>query len=196
MFQSPSDSFGVPHANEPFLTHPHPHNPPAMLTGTPAAVLRRKFAKLGLALSNRFPPILRDHRLVMDSLPQETIDKIIDSLPSRSSLRSSSLVAKLWRKRSQQRALHTILFLHEFTVNRWHVHTQSDPDGARSYIQRVGFSDITEWKNPALFGCLLGNFSSLRSLQISNTEIPNGMLEHISHGGLRETVTALHIRSM
>ena len=62
MFQSPSDSLGVPHANEPFLTHPHPENPPVMLTATPVAVLRRKFANLVVALSNRFPPILRDHR--------------------------------------------------------------------------------------------------------------------------------------
>ena len=128
----------------------------------------------------------------MDSLPQEIIDEIIDNLPD-SSLPSSSLVAKRWQKRSQRRGFHKVWFRSESTMNRWHEQTQGEPSGIRSYVQRARFSDIMEWENPALFGCVLGNFSSLRSLRIYNTEIVDGMLEDISRGGLGGRVTTLDL---
>ena len=98
----------------------------------------------------------------MDSLPQEIIDEIIiiDNLP-HSSLLSTSLVAKRWRKRSQQHALKDILFGSESTVNAWHTKIQSSHSEIPSYAQFVGFTNITDWRDPALFGRVLNNFSSL-----------------------------------
>ena len=107
----------------------------------------------------------------MDSLPQETIDEIIDNLP-HSSLRSSSLVAKRWRKRSQQRALYKILFARESKVNYWHTDIRSSSSGNLSYVQFAEFNNIAEWNDPALFICVLENLTSLTTLCIFKTEIP------------------------
>ena len=130
----------------------------------------------------------------MDSLPQETIDEIIDNLP-HSSLRSSSLVAKRWRKRSQQRALYKILFARESKVNYWHTDIRSSSSGNLSYVQFAEFNNIAEWNDPALFICVLENLTSLTTLCIFKTEIPDGLPERISHGDLGKKVTALHLRS-
>ena len=128
----------------------------------------------------------------MDSVPQEIIDEIIDNLP-RFSLRSSALVAKRWRKRSQQRALDNIRFGSESVVKRY---TQSDPGETSSYVQLAQFFNITEWENPALFSHVLEAFNSLTTLVLSNTEIPDGMVERVSRGGLGNRVTTLYFRSI
>ena len=129
----------------------------------------------------------------MDSLPQEIIDKIIDNLP-RSSLYSSSLVARRWRTKSQQRALCKIRFSAEPIVNWWHVDIQSHPDGISSHAQFAEFNNIAEWRDPALFCRVLENFTSLTTLWISQTEIPRGLPERIAHGDLGK-VTALYLWS-
>ena len=127
----------------------------------------------------------------MESVPQEIVDEIIDNLP-RSSLHSSSLVAKRWRTRSQQRTFCSISFCSEFAVNRWHQRTQSNLSGIPSYVKSTSFCDITKWEDPALFSSVLGNLNSLTTLEIDNTEIPDEVLEHISHGGFLNGVTTLH----
>ena len=130
----------------------------------------------------------------MESLPQEIIDEIIDNLP-RSGLRSSSLVAKRWKKRSQQRAFSSILFYSEYTVNSWHIHTQSDPGGVPSYAQCARFSEITDWRDPELLGRVLRNFNSLTTLRVSDTLLPDGMLEQISREQFSKKITTLHLGS-
>ena len=129
----------------------------------------------------------------MDSLPQEIIDEIIDNLP-RNSLRSSSLVAKRWKKRSQQRALYEIWFSSELMVKRWHLDVQSDPGGISSYVQFAGFDSI-KWNDPALFYRVLEGFSSLITLWTFETEIPEEMPKRLSHGELGRKITALQLRS-
>ena len=143
---------------------------------------------------------LRHYRLpptpAMDSLPQEIIDEIIDNLP-HSSLRSSSLVARRWRKRSQQRAFNsTIRFRAECMANSWDTDIQSDPGGISSYVQFVGFTHIDGWRDPALLGRVLKKFNSLTTLEISGGGIPNEMVERISRGELGRRLTALHLRSL
>ena len=129
---------------------------------------------------------------IMDLLPQEIIDKIIDNLP-RSSLRSASLVAKRWRTRSQQRALDIIWFRSEDTMNRW-LDIQSSPGGISSYLPFVGFS-IIEWTDPTLFGRVLRIFNSLTTLAISGAGISDEMLEYMLHEELSR-ITTLHLRSL
>ena len=128
----------------------------------------------------------------MDSLPQEIIDEIIDNLP-RSSLLSSSLIAKRWRKRSQQRALDFIRFDSELRVNSWYIDTHEDPRRIPSYIQVAKFCNITTWMDPTLFGRVLQNFTSLTTLRAYQTELPDEMQEQISCGEFRKTITTLHL---
>ena len=132
----------------------------------------------------------------MDSVPQEIIDEIIDNLP-HSNLRSSSLVAKRWRKRSQQRALDKIWIGSGSVVCRWHIDTRSDPGGIPSYVQSANFDGITEWEDPLLFSRVLENFNSLTTLSIAgDTEIPDEVLERISRGELCNRITVVSFRSM
>ena len=129
----------------------------------------------------------------MDSLPQEIIDEIIDNLP-RNSLRSSSLVAKRWQTRSQRRAFHTVFFRSEFAVDKWRLHTQSDPGRIPSYVKFAGFQSIAKWRDPALFRCVLENFSSLRTLWLLTMEIPDWMPECVSRGGFGEWITSFKVQ--
>ena len=130
----------------------------------------------------------------MDSLPQEIIDQIIDNLPPHS-LRSPSLIAKRWRKRSQQRAFSTIRFRSEFMVNRWHAEIQSSPSGISSYTRFVGFGGITKWRDSGLFGRAFRNFNSLTTLGIYDTEISDKMLKDISRQELGR-ITNLHLQGL
>ena len=131
------------------------------------------------------------HQLVMESLPQELMDEIINSLP-RSTLPSSSLVAKRWRRRSQQRAFDSISFASEDRVNRWHTDIQKDPGGISSYIERAEFCAIT-WDEPALFSRVLRRFCSLKQLLVYKTGIPDELPGHLSHGEFGEGITVLSL---
>lgn len=127
----------------------------------------------------------------MDSLPQELIDAIIDNLPS-SSLGPSSLVAKRWRQKSQQRALDTILFTSEYEVERWHA-VVKDLDGISSYVRFVKFHGIASWSKPTLLCSLLKSFSSLATLEVYNGMLPDELLGHISRGELGRGITGLYL---
>lgn len=117
---------------------------------------------------------------VMDSLPQELIDEIINNLPP-CHLRSSSLVSKQWRRRSQQRALYHIRFYFEHEVDRWCTNISQGSDGVSSYVKFAGFVFIGQWDNPALFGRALKGFTSLTTLSMCETAIPDDMPGWISH---------------
>ena len=78
-------------------------------------------------------------------------------------------------------------------VHHWYMDIKSNLGGVSSYVQSVGFRDIIEWRDPELFGLVLRRFTSLTTLEISDTEIPEEMLEHRLHG---EKVTTLYLRSL
>ena len=130
----------------------------------------------------------------MDSLPQETIDEIIDNLP-RANLRSSSLVARRWRKRSQQHALSTILFRTQSAAKSWYACTQNDPGGISSYVQLAKFVHIDRWTDLALFGRILGNSNSLTTLWIVGMGVPDEVLKCVSPE-LGKRIIALHLQSL
>ena len=149
-------------------------------------------APQGLFPTVHLRPVPSNHQLVMDSLPQEIIDQIIDNLP-HSSLCSTSLVAKRWRKRCQQHAFRRVWFGSESMVDRWHTEIQSNPGGISSYTQFAGFTWIAEWRDPTLFGRVFKNFSSLTTLGIQCiTGISGKIFENISHRELCR-ITTLHI---
>ena len=130
----------------------------------------------------------------MDSLPQELIDEIIGKVP-KSSLLSCSLVARRWRRECQQRALHTIEFSSEDKVNRWWTDIPQDSDGITSYVRSVYFVKIHSWNEPALFGRVLKNLTSLRELIIARTEIPDELSGNIVRGEFGKGIETLFIWS-
>ena len=129
----------------------------------------------------------------MDLLPQEIIEAIIDNI-SHSSLHPSSLVARRWRTRSQQRVLHSITFSSEDKVDRWHSDIQRGQNPVLSYVQFVSFNRIDSWNEPALFGCVLKGFCSLKTLETFGCAIPDELAGQISRGEFGGGITALAIR--
>ena len=105
----------------------------------------------------------------MESLAQELIDAIIDCL-QHWDLRFSSLIARRWRRRSQQCAFAHVSFGRERRVVLWYTNIPQDPDGIPSYVQTTSFFKI-EWQNPALFGLVVKSFSNLKSLSVTDTSI-------------------------
>jgi len=128
----------------------------------------------------------------MNSLPQELIDAIIDRLPLPSLL-FSSLVAKRWRQRSQQRALEKIRFRSEAQVNRWCTGFPQDPEGIISYVRVIRFQDIFSWDDPAIFGRALKSLCSLIELCVSWTDIPVELPGQISRGEIGKGITILRL---
>jgi hypothetical protein len=128
----------------------------------------------------------------MDSIPQELIDAIIDGVP-HSSLPSCSLVAKRWRRTSQQRILSTISFEEEEDANRWCTDVAQNSDGISSYVRHVKIQCISFWAEPALFSRMLESLSSLTELSLSNTKIPGELPGYISCGEFGKRITALYL---
>jgi hypothetical protein len=135
----------------------------------------------------------KNHDPAMDSIPQELIDVIIDNVP-QSSLPSCSLVAKRWRRTSQQRVLSTIPFSSEGKVSRWCTDIPRDSGGISSYVRYVKIRDISYWVEPALFSRMLGTLSSLATLSIYAAKIPDELPNHISRGAFGKGITALYLR--
>ena len=135
-----------------------------------------------------------NHHLLMDSIPQELIDEIIENVP-KSSLLSCSLVAKRWQRESQRRAFDSISFLSEDDVNQWCTDISQDLDGISSYVRHAHFKWIYSWNEPALFSRILGNLSSLTALSVYRTEIPDEFPDHISRGEFGKGITALYLHS-
>jgi len=128
----------------------------------------------------------------MDLIPQELIDTIIDNVPE-SSLLSCSLVAKRWRRKSQQRAFDTISFSSEDEVNRWCTDIPHSSDGISSYVRHVKIEEISSWAEPALLSRMLESLSSLTTLSMDTTEIPDELPGRISCGEFGNGITALYL---
>jgi len=132
----------------------------------------------------------------MDSLPQELIDKIIDNLPQPGFLFFSySLVAKRWRRRSQQRAFDAISFSSEDDLNRWWTNIPQDSDGIPSYVHFLKTQHITTWNDPALFARVFKNFTSLAILFLYETRVYGGLPGLILRGEFGKRITALYLWS-
>jgi len=128
----------------------------------------------------------------MDSIPQELIDAIIENVP-KSSLLSCSLVAKRWRRKSQRRAFDTISFFFETEVNRWCTDFPHNSDVIPSYVRHLKIEEITSWAEPALLSRMLESLSSLTTLSMHETEIPEELPGLISRGEFGNGITTLYL---
>ena len=126
----------------------------------------------------------------MDSLPQELINAIINNVPD-SSLRSCSLVAKRWRRGSQQRAFIWISITSEYEANLWCKNIPQGPGGTSSFVRIVHFIGIRLWDEPTLFGRVLKGLTSLTTLWVASTEIPDKLQDQISCGELGKKINSL-----
>jgi len=129
----------------------------------------------------------------MDSIPQELIDSIIDNVPEPSLL-SCSLVAKRWRQKSQRRTFDTISFFSEAEVNRWCADIPQDSDGISSYVRHLKIGVIFSWDEPTLLSRILGSLSSLTTLSMYATGIPDELPGHIWRGEFGKGITTVHLR--
>jgi len=133
-----------------------------------------------------------NHHLAMDSIPQELIDTIIDSV-TESSLLSCSLVARRWRQKSQRRAFDTISFSSEDDMNRWCTDIPQDSDGISSYVRHLKIEEIFSW-NESTLSHMLASLSSLTALSMDTTVIPDELPGRISCGEFGNGITALRLR--
>lgn len=105
----------------------------------------------------------------MDSLAQELIDEIINHIP-REDMPASSLVARRWKRRSQQRNFEFVLF--EFKdLTPWEINIPQDPKGIPSYVHHVRFENFPSYVEPGHLSRVLKNFTSMISLTI-DTHLP------------------------
>ena len=129
----------------------------------------------------------------MDSLPQELVEAIVDILP-RSSLPSTSLIARRWRMRSQQRLFDSITFSACNRVDHWHSDIQRGNSRIPSYVHSARFRFISSWNDPTLFGRVLKGLCSLKALSVHRSPIPDQLIGHISRGEFGRGITALYLR--
>ena len=131
----------------------------------------------------------------MESLAQELLEAIIDHVPPINAWRCS-LVARRWRRRSQQRYFSEIMFTHEPEVVRWCTNIPQDPDGIPSYVRDVEFQCIRCWRDPTLLSRVLKGFSRVKILTVWETGIPpDEVCKIVSSGGFGRDIISLTLIS-
>lgn len=106
----------------------------------------------------------------MEYLAQELIDGIIDRVPLER-MRFCSLVARSWRRRSQQRHFEIIWFKDEDLADRWYTRISQDPEGVPSYVHSFQLSGLNHCREPGMLNRILRCFVNLRSLRLIRTDL-------------------------
>ncbi|KAF9648587.1 hypothetical protein BDM02DRAFT_3115208 [Thelephora ganbajun] len=117
-------------------------------------------------------------QLSMESLAQELLEAIIDHVPPHH-VRPCSLVARRWRKRSQQRYFGSVILSREHEAIRWYTNIPQDPDGIPSYARDVEIQSIRCWRDPTVLGRVLKCFSRVKTLVICETHLPSSEVQKI-----------------
>jgi len=107
---------------------------------------------------------------LMEYLAQELTDGIIDCVPLEC-MRSCSLVARNWRRRSQQRNFEIIWFKNEDLAGRWYTRISQDPEGIPSYVRLAQFGGLSYCREPGMLDRILRCFVNLRSLRLIQVEL-------------------------
>ena len=107
---------------------------------------------------------------MMDSLAQELIDETITHVP-RWDMFATSLVARRWRRPSQQRNFEFVLFVSD-DVTRWEVNIPQDPDGIPSYVHHVRLKRTPLSLKPGILPRVLKTFTLMISLDIDSSHLP------------------------
>ena len=132
----------------------------------------------------------------MDSLAQELIDEIINHVPRRGTP-ATSLVARRWRRPSQQRHFEFVLFKSDY-VTRWEANVPQDPDGIPSYVRHVRFKHFPLRLEPGILSRVLKVFTSMISLDIDGGRLPppEELTVPVSLGEFGQRVTRLTLNAI
>ena len=122
-----------------------------------------------LILVLRFRPLVTSSDPT-DSLAQEVIYEIINHV-LRQDMSATSLVARCWRRPSQQRNFEFVLFESD-DVTRWEANVPRDTDSIPSYVRHVRFKNSPSRLEPGILSCVLKTFASMISLDIEDTNLP------------------------
>lgn len=128
----------------------------------------------------------------MDSLAQELIDEIIKHVP-RQGLIACSLVARRWRRRSQQRHFEFVLFT-DTNFTRWEVSIPQDSDRIPSYVRHLRFQSTPFGSlAPGILARVLETFTSMISITIYASPLPSlaELVVPPSLGEFRKGITRL-----
>ena len=106
----------------------------------------------------------------MDSLAQELIDEIVGHVP-RQDMSATSLIARRWRRPSQQRTFEFVLF-ESHDITRWEANIPQDLDGIPSYVRHVRFKYLPRRLLSGTLSRLLGTFKLMTSLDIESSRLP------------------------
>ena len=106
----------------------------------------------------------------MEYLAQELIDGVIDRVPFER-MRFCSLVARNWRRRSQQRHFENIWLGNEDLTARWYTRIPQDPEGIPSYVHSAQLSGLDHCREPGILNRILRCFVNLRSLRLIQVEL-------------------------
>ena len=120
----------------------------------------------------------------MYSVPQELLNEVINNVP-RQDMPASSLVARRWRRPSQQRNFEFVLFLSDDVIF-WEANIPQNPNGIPSYVRHVRFKHFPPRLEPGILSLVLKTFTLMASLDIDNT--------HLHH--LRSSWFPCHLASL
>ena len=79
-------------------------------------------------------------------------------------------------------------------MKRWCTDIPQDPDGILSYVHYAKIQENFLWTEPILLSRLLGSLSSLATLWMCATKIPDELLGHIWRGEFGKGITTVHLR--
>jgi len=145
----------------------------------------------------------------MSGLPQEFIDRIIDHIRDRKSLKACSLVSSRWSPRSQKHLFVRIEFASIRYLQRWCACIRPRPSGISSLVERLTLSeDQLSFALPSpswLHSSILTNatphfqsFSALRALEIRRWRMTTHRISLVIHsfGSSLENVTRLTLKDV
>ena len=79
----------------------------------------------------------------------------------------------------------------EYEAHLWCKNVSQESDGISSFVHFAHFIGIPWWNEPALFGRVLKGLTSLTSLWVFDTGIPDELQDRISRGELGKEITTL-----
>jgi len=145
---------------------------------------------------------------IMSGLPQELIDRIIDHVDDRISLRACSLVSSRWSPRSRKHLFAQVELASISDLQRWCTRIRPGPSGLSSLVEHLTLSECHDIDHPSsmspspswLHPSILTNaaphfqsFSALRALEIRRWRMATDRILLVIHslGSSIKNVTRL-----
>ena len=143
---------------------------------------------------------------IMPELPQELVDRIIDHVDDRNSLKACSLVSSRWSARSRKYLFVRVEFRCEEDLQRWYACISPGPSWPSSLVEHLTLPEHKPLSTlPCLHPLVLSNaaplfqsFSALRVLEIWNWRMSTDRVSPMLHsfGSSLENVTHLTLGSV